>query len=256
MIDDLVLDEAILDEEADGPDPLGSFLAEGLITEVLGELKSGKEGTVYVCRAHPSLGTPLAAAKVYRSREHRAFHNDTVYREGVVILNKRDARAMKRKSSHGQSVAQGTWMYHEFETLRALHDAGADVPRPLRMNESAVLMEYIGDEETAAPKLQEVSLQPEEVRPLFARMLNNIELLLRMDLIHGDLSPYNVLYWQGNLILIDFPQTIDPRSNPNALPLLQRDIENICRYWSRYGVKSDPARMAQYLWQRYLRSEL
>jgi len=74
--------------------------------------------------------------------------------------------------------------------------------------------------------------------------------------VHADLSAYNVLYWQGRARIIDFPQAIDPRFNSNALSLLTRDIENICRYMSRYGVEHDARRIANQLWWRFKKAEL
>lgn len=257
MIDDLLqeLAEFEIEEEEDNS-PLAPFFAEGIIIDVVRTEKSGKEGTVYCCRADPSTGYDLVAAKVYRPRSRRSFKNDAVYHEGRVILNKRDARAVARKTDWGRETKFGSWIGHEFETLTQLHALGSDVPKPLRKAASAILMEYVGDEEAAAPKLREVELEPEEVRPLFNRMMQNIEVWLANDLVHGDLSAYNVLYWDGSITVIDFPQAIDPRANPNAFDLLRRDIDNVCHYWSRYGVRSDPTRIAQHLWNRFLRSEL
>ena len=68
---------------------LRTFLDEGLITDVLGMVKSGKEGTVYCCRSHPRIGGGLVAAKVYRPRRHRSFRQDAAYQHGRVILDAR-----------------------------------------------------------------------------------------------------------------------------------------------------------------------
>ncbi|GAC1405053.1 MAG: serine protein kinase RIO [Chloroflexota bacterium] len=256
MIDDQLIDDYTVDNFEFDSDPLGALLAEGKITEVLGELKSGKEGTAYCCRAHPSLAVEYVAAKVYRPRTMRTFRNDSKYREGRVILNKRDARAVKAGTEWGRGVQAGSWLEHEFETLSVLHDAGADVPRPFARTENVILMEFIGEGPTPAPMLQHVDLELEEARPLFARALSNIELLLRNNQIHGDLSAYNILYHRGALTLIDFPQSADPRANPNALDLLTRDVQNVYRYFSRYGVRMNPQRYAQFLWGQFLRAEL
>lgn len=117
----------------------------------------------------------------------------------------------------------------------------------------AMLMEYIGDEEAAAPHLQHVPLDRDEARPLFERLLHNIETWLAHGRVHGDLSPFNILYWAGRLIVIDFPQAVDPFVNPNAQALLARDLENVCRYFARFGVQSDAVRVADRLWRQYTR---
>lgn len=254
MYDDFIdLDEST---DFDDPDPLDPFLADGTIVEVLGEVKSGKEGTVYCCRAHPDSGYDLVAIKVFRAAEHRTFRNDSIYRRGTVIVDRRDRRAARSKSTHGRQVLTGMWHAHEYETLRALSAAGADVPAPITASANAIVMEYIGDEIAAAPKLQETVLPGPEIRPLFQRVLANLELFLRLDRVHGDLSPYNILYRPGRLTIIDFPQTVDARSNDAALDLLTRDVRNICRYWANLGVRSDPERIARHLWSRYIRGEL
>jgi RIO kinase 1 len=59
-------------------------------------------------------------------------------------------------------------------------------------------------------------LEPDEVEPLFNEVLRKVEVLLKHHLLHGDLSAYDILYWEGKVILIDFPQPVDVRSNPDA----------------------------------------
>ena len=248
--------EARFHQEAEEVDPLQSFLDDGTVTEVLGEVKSGKEGTVYACRAHPSLGVELVAAKVFRTRQERTFRNQAIYREGVVILNGHDRRAVAKKTAWGRTFEEGSWKYHEYEVLQALTKAGADVPKPLKLSERVLLMEYIGDMSGAAPKLQATELERHEVKPIYDRVMNNIELMLSNDFVHGDLSPFNVLYWKGSIKVIDFPQAVDPRFNRNALTLLQRDLKNICQYFGRYGLRVDSEVIGRRLWRQYMRAEL
>ncbi|HZT96955.1 MAG TPA: RIO1 family regulatory kinase/ATPase [Chloroflexota bacterium] len=252
----LMYEEDLLDDEVVDEDPLTPFLDDGTIVEVLGELKSGKEGTVYCCRPHPTLGVDLVAAKVFRGREERTFRNQAGYREGRPILNQRDARAYKKKTAWGRRVETGTWLRHEYEILDLLFGAGGSVPRPLASTSNVILMEFIGDEESAAPKLQETELQELEAIELFEKVIENIELFLSRNWIHADLSAYNILYWHGEISIIDFPQAVDARTNRNASMLLTRDIENVCRYFRKQGVESDPEAISRRLWRRYVRAEL
>src|SRR5579883_654921 len=209
---------------------LDHFFAEGMITEILYQVKSGKEATVYCCQAHPSMGVELLAAKIYRSRNQRNFKNDAIYQEGRVITNGQVRRAVQNKSRFGREVQFGMWVNHEFEVLTALHQAGADTPRPIASTQSAILMEYFGDRAQAAPSLARSELSRERARAVFDSLLRNIELWLAHNYVHGDLSAYNILYWQEQAKIIDFPQAVDPRFNSNALALLTRDIENVCQY--------------------------
>ena len=73
-------------------------------------------------------------------------------------------------------------------------------------------------------------------------------LWLKNDLVHGDLSPYNLLFWEDRIVAIDFPQAVNARINSNARSLLARDLENVCGYFFRYGIRADAARIANALW--------
>lgn len=233
-----------------------------IITSVLRRVKGGKEANVYCCAAGPALTGPYVAAKVYRPRLLRNLKNDSQYREGRAVLNakgepidlKHDWRlkkAIEQKSRKGLATTQASWIAYEFQTMLTLHQAGADVPVPIRNSEHAILMEYFGELSRAAPTLNLAVLAPEEARPLFERLIHNIELMLAHHVIHGDLSAYNVLYWEGHIKIIDFPQIVDPRSNPNARQIFYRDVERVCDYFARYGIYSHARRLAHELWEGY-----
>lgn len=196
------------------------------------------------------------AAKLYRSRNHRSFRHDAVYQAGRVILDKRLSRAFTNRSKKGQEVQQTLWIDHEWRTLQRLHAVGADVPRPIARTDNAILMSYYGDPRTRRRACRTSRCRPTRRAPMFERLMRNVELWLANDTIHGDLSSYNVLYWQGQAIAIDFPQAVDPRFNPNAQALLRRDVANLCRYFGRFGVRADPVRIVEYLWGRFLRADL
>ena len=237
-------------------DVFATFYDRSLISDVLYEVKSGKEATVYCCRAHPDSGARLFAAKVYRESDHRGFHNEAIYREGRPLLDKRAQRALEKGTAAGKRMQYASWIGFEWETLRQLHAAGADVPQAVAVAESAILMQFFGDEEGVAQPLANVDPQPGTALPLFERIMRNVELFLAQNRVHADLSPYNILYHAGQPLVIDFPQAVDPRFNPNARDLLLRDVLNVCRYFARYGVRSDAEAIVNRLWWRFRRSEL
>jgi RIO kinase 1 len=232
---------------------LDSFLNDGHLSEVLHVIEGGKEGIVYCCRGGPLASADLVAAKVYHPLHRRAFRRDAGYQDSRLRGPKvrREKLAMAKGSAFGRRVQYGTWLSAEFETLDLLHRAGADVPFPIALGEGAVLMQYIGDETAAAPRLAQVELARDEAMALFERVLRNVGLWLDLDRIHGDLSPYNILYFSGAITVIDFPQAIDARFNPNARDLLQRDLANVCGYFQRYGIRCDPERIAARMWGAY-----
>jgi RIO kinase 1 len=240
---------------------LRTFYDQALIVDVLGQVKGGKEANVYRCQGHPSTGAELLAAKVYRPRQFRNLRNDKLYRQGRAILtpegrpvkttDHRIMRAIGKKTAFGVQVMHTSWLMHEYTTLDLLYRAGGAVPRPIAASENAILMAYYGDEIRGAPTLNQVRLPDDEARRLFREVLRNVELMLKRNLIHGDLSPYNILYWAGQITLIDFPQVTDVCTNSNAQAILARDIERICGYFGQ-SVPCDHSVIANDLWERYV----
>jgi RIO kinase 1 len=233
------------------------FSGEGLVTDLIRPVKSGKEASVFLCRGNESIaGAGLLALKVYRPRDHRTFKNDHVYKEGRVLKEPRDRNAVRKKTAYGRVFEQAWWTEHEWEVLRALHEVGADVPRPLARTESSILMQYLGDEEAPAPQLRHVDLTTQEARTLFDRIMWNVELALRHNWVHADLSAFNVLWWEDRGTIIDLPQAVDPRSNQHASGLLDRDVRNICDHFARFGVRSNAGEISRGLWMGFLFADL
>lgn len=243
-------------------DSLRNFFLQDLITDVTAQVKGGKEASVYRCVPHPTVNAEWLAAKVYRPRQFRNLRNDAMYREGRQILTDEDGkpadprddriiRAIGKKSAFGVQVQHTSWLMHEFTTLQKLHAAGAAVPRPVAVDQNAILMGYVGDGSRGAPTLHETALSEAEARPLFYETMRNIEVMLNQGYIHGDLSAYNILYWEGKITLIDFPQVTDARGNRNARKILSRDVSRVCDYFARYGVESNASAITEKFWKRY-----
>src|SRR5215510_10293886 len=114
-------------------DEIRTFFEDGWIEEVLFPVKSGKEATVYCCRACPGRGEAYFALKAYRSRQDRNFRNAAIYQEGRVLGKAWVMRAVRSKSKFDRAVEFGGWLHHEFAMLSILHAADAAVPRPARL---------------------------------------------------------------------------------------------------------------------------
>lgn len=237
-------------------DSLSDFYDQEWFSDILRLIKGGKEASVYLCRARTALQVPWIAAKVYRPRRFRNLKNDHLYREGRENLDEngnpiRNAgmlHAIRKKTEYGKQLSHTAWIEYEYRTLQILHQAGADVPIPYTRGNNAILMRYIGDEDIAAPALQDVYLNQVEARRIYKRALYNVEIMLDHKLIHGDLSAFNVLYWQGEITLIDFPQVIQPDQNVNAYWIFERDLTRLCEYFEYYGIRNHPKRLAASLW--------
>ena len=237
-------------------DSLGSFYEHKLISDVLRRVKGGKEASVYQCRPGVEMDAPLVAAKVYRPRSLRNLKNDHEYRtgridldeDGTALWKEADVNAVLKRTAYGEEVRHTSWIAYEFKTLEILHEAGADVPKPYAMEKNAILMRFIGDLATAAPTLNTLTLEWDEAKSLFERVVRNIDIMLARDRIHGDLSAYNILYWDGEITLIDFPQVVLPEANPASWNIFQRDVMRICQYFSTQAVDVDARKLARDLW--------
>ncbi len=236
-------------------DPLESALAEGWITDVVRTVKSGKEATVYLCRGGARSGEELVAAKVYRSRHDRAFKDDSAYWDGAMRdMGRRVRLAATKRTAFGREVRFSRWLGREYEHLSTLQGTGARVPRPIAQVDGLVVLSWVGSGEEAAPQLRQADLA--EPAGVFDQLLQQVELFLACNLVHGDLSEYNVLIQAGEPVVIDFPQAVDPRFNRAARDLLRRDVTNLSRHFARRGVLRDSVLLADALWARWLRSEL
>jgi len=238
---------------------LEDFFLQKWFSDVLRMVKGGKEASVYLCEGNSTTGVDYLAAKVYRPRRFRNLKNDGLYREGRSnldesgrnITNHGMLHAIHKRTEYGRELLHTSWLEHEFKTLTTLYEAGADVPRPFASSANAILMSYYGDEVIGAPTLNDVDLKAGEARGLFERVLHNIDLMLSHGRIHGDLSAFNILYWDGDIVLIDFPQAVNPDENRSAYKIFERDVVRVCEYFQRQGVRSNPRQLAAETWERH-----
>lgn len=225
------------------------FVGEGLITDVIRIVRTGKEASVYLCRANRSTtAEDLLALKLYHPLDRRDFRDESLYRDGEWIKERRVRVALEKRTKYGRDVQSEVWVGREWEMLQLLSETGVAVPRPIARNEDAILMTYVGDEEDAAPQLRSLRPTAEEAQDLLEQVVKAVELMLYRNVIHGDLSAYNVLVWEGRATIIDLPQAVDPRKNRHARGLLDRDVARICDHLARHGASSMPRQIAEDLY--------
>lgn len=239
---------------------LGPWLDDGTLSDVLFAVRGGKEANVYAARGGPGTGDALIAAKVYRPRKHRELSNDAIYREGRGLIDgfghavrardRRMRRAVQRGTRRGKATTHASWVRHEFAALSRLRQAGADVPEPIAVSNNAVLMSFVGDVRGAAPTLQGHGPAPALARRWLHDVLRNVEILLSCGIVHGDLSPYNLLVDGERLVLIDLPQAVDVLNNPHAIRLYLRDVQRICEAKALGRPVSDWRAVADAIWDR------
>ncbi len=246
----------IIEQSTTGVPELDAFLNEGLILDVYAQLPSGKEATIYCCRAHPSTQRKFLAAKVYREHTAHSIRRGLYFEGRERGMKARELRAITNGSRFGHRVMTGVWIAEEYSCLQRLSEVGASVPTPWAASGRAILMDYIGNGAGPAPQLESVQCSAAEAQELFEQLLGGIERMLSEHLVHGDLSPYNVLVWKEQAWIIDLPQAVDVRFNRSAYTLLQRDVARICAFFERLGVVEPPQVLAEDLWIRYQRALL
>ncbi|MGH2429090.1 MAG: RIO1 family regulatory kinase/ATPase [Candidatus Limnocylindria bacterium] len=219
-----------------------------------GNLKSGKEAEIFLVeRRFARSGPRLLAHKRYRIRypgkdelRNEGFSNATSYRRDAIyragwFVGSRDRRALTagNKSRYGQGLAAQLWPIQEWAMLRRAWEAGASVPYPVEQTEDGLLMEFIGDESRAAAKLVQARLSGAELALAWEQLVDNLRALTAAGLVHADLSAYNLLWWEGRLVVIDLPQAVEFTTNTDAFDLLHRDVANVGDWFARRGIAVD-----------------
>ncbi|WP_058834468.1 PA4780 family RIO1-like protein kinase [Luteimonas abyssi] len=235
------------------PESLLTLIDEGVIDEVLRPLKSGKEAAVYVVRA----GDDVRCAKVYKDMAHRSFQKRAQYQEGRKSRGSRESRAVNAGSRYGRRQQEAEWKNAEVDALYQLRDAGVRVPEPYGFFHGVLVMELVTDAEGfSAPRLGEVELDPGQAREFHAVLVRQVVRMLCCGLIHGDLSPYNVLVGPDGPVVIDFPQVVSASGNNAARTMLLRDVNNLTANLGRWAPELLDTWYGEEMWALYETGDL
>jgi RIO kinase 1 len=235
------------------PSRLRPLYEDGLIDEVLYQLMSGKEATVYVVRS----GDDTRCAKVYKEAAKRSFKKAAKYQEGRREKNSRRARAMEKGSKFGRKQMEESWQNAEVDALYRVARAGVRVPQPYGCFDGVLLMELVTDGEgEVAPRLADVDMTAEQAREDHALMMHYVQLMLCAGIVHGDLSEFNVLVDEYGPVVIDLPQAVDAAANNNAQEMFARDVNKITDYYAVFAPELRNTRYAKEMWGLYEEGEL
>jgi len=235
------------------PKRLQPLVEDGLIDEVISQLMSGKEATVYVVRC----GSDIRCAKVYKEANKRSFKKASQYQEGRKTRNSRRNRAMAKGSKFGREEQEQTWQTAEVDALYRLANAGVRVPEPYGCIDGVLLMELITDGEGyVAPRLGDVEMSAEQALEDHSVMMQYVIKMLCAGLVHGDLSEFNVLVDDAGPVIIDLPQAVDAAGNNHAQRMLARDVDNISQYYGHFAPALKSSQYAQEIWAIYENGDL
>lgn len=235
------------------PKRLQPLLEDGLIDDVLYQLMSGKEATVYVVKSQGE----IRCAKIYKEAMKRSFKKAAQYQEGRKVRNSRRARAMEKGSNFGRKQQEDAWQNAEVDALFTLSKAGVRVPQPYGCYDGVLLMELVTyDDGDVAPRLNDVSMSAEQALEDHAQVMHYVMLMLCAGIVHGDLSEFNVLVDDYGPVIIDLPQAVDAAANNNAFSMLQRDVRNMTDYYGEFAPELKQTHYAEEMWALFEAGEL
>jgi RIO kinase 1 len=235
------------------PKRIQPLVDDGLVDEVISQLMSGKEATVFMVRC----GDEIRCAKVYKEANKRSFKKAAQYQEGRKSRNSRRARAMEKGSKYGRNQQEEAWQNAEVDALYTVAEAGVRVPHPFGCFEGVLLMELITDEAgDVAPRLNDVVMSTEQAIEDHQLVMNYVLRMLCAGIVHGDLSEFNVLVDEYGPVIIDLPQAVDASANNNAKAMLIRDVDNITTYYGQFAPELLSSKYAQEMWALYESGEL
>jgi len=235
------------------PKRIQPLVDDGLVDEVISQLMSGKEATVFMVRC----GDEIRCAKVYKEANKRSFKKAAQYQEGRKSRNSRRARAMEKGSKYGRNQQEEAWQNAEVDALYTLAEAGVRVPHPFGCFDGVLLMELITDEAgDVAPRLNDVVMSKEQAIEDHQLVMIYVLRMLCAGIVHGDLSEFNVLVDEYGPVIIDLPQAVDASANNNAKAMLIRDVENMTNYYGQFAPELLLSKYAQEMWALYESGEL
>ncbi len=208
---------------------------KGIIQAMGGPISTGKEANVFLAEGEEK----DIAVKIYRISSS-TFNSMEDY-----ILG--DPRF--RNIRHSKRDIIFAWTKKEQRNLIRAKEAGVLVPEPLVAERNILVMEFMGMDEKPYPSLKEHALKKDAAEEVFSTVIKYIDLLYnKADLVHGDLSEYNILIDPNTNepIFIDMGQSVT-KEHPRSKDFMLRDIENITRYFKRYGIDEDPQDLYSYI---------
>ncbi|XP_072766157.1 serine/threonine-protein kinase RIO1 [Anoplolepis gracilipes] len=204
---------------------LHKLFERGVLAEINGCISTGKEANVYYAK---SKNGDEIAIKIYRT-SILTFKNREKYIRG-------EYRFDHVYSLHNPRKMVKIWAEKEFSNLKRLEQAGVRAPQPLLYGGHMLLMEFLGSNGWAAPKLKDATLTDSKSRMLYREC---IEIMWKMynkcRLVHADLSEYNILYHNESIVIIDVSQAVD-RDHCNAIEFLRNDCSNITAFFKKRKV--------------------
>ena len=219
---------------------LNALSKMGFLDKLISGIKTGKEAAVFLGKNSKG----FVAVKMYTDLRVRSFKRDASYREGRFIGDSRIEKAIEQGSQKGLDAHQILWVQEEFRQMQHLYKYGVRVPKAIAVNGIALVMEFIGDENgNPAARISDLKMEKDEAEEAFRQSVQNLRLIVRSGRVHGDYSTFNILWHKEEAVVIDFPQVIEFKNNPNAETFLERDVHSLCKSFMKQGIKADEVKV-------------
>jgi len=213
---------------------LYKLINNGTVYSIDGCISTGKEANVYY--AAPG---EHADEQTVKNGEGYAIK---VYKTSILVFKDRDRyvsgeyRFKTGYSKHNPRKMVRVWAEKEMRNLKRLENIGIPCPRAILLRQHVLVMTFIGKDGWPAPRLKDVDLKPSKLKELY---MDIIRLMRRMyqeaKLVHADLSEYNMLYFKGQVYIIDVSQSVE-HDHPHALEFLRKDCSNIRDFFRKKGL--------------------
>ena len=215
---------------------LNALSKMGFLDELIAGIKTGKEASVFLGKNSDG----FVAVKMYTDLRVRSFKRDASYREGRFIGDSRIEKAIEQGSQKGLNAHQILWVQEEFRQMKQLYEYAVSVPKAIAVSGISLIMEFIGDEDgNPAPRISDLKMDKDEAEEAFRQAVQNLKRIVSSGRVHGDYSTFNILWRAEKAVVIDFPQVMEFKNNPNARAFLERDVHSLCKSFMKQGVKSD-----------------
>lgn len=218
-------DYDVLEEVFDKPTLMVVYdlLNQGIIKEIFGVIKSGKESRIY-----GGIGSDeeRIAIKIY-------LITSSEFKSGMIPYIEGDPRFKVVKRDRTSLIYM--WAQKEFKNLLKAHESGVRVPRPIHVKKNVLVMEFLGDDDAPAPTLKEKP--PKNPSRMYKTLLEYVRLLYKKaKLVHADLSEYNIMSLGDSPVIFDMSQSVSIE-HPNAEQFLLRDLNSLNKFFEKLGVK-------------------
>lgn len=201
-----------------------SKLQKEYFEEIKGPIATGKEANVFLATGKKDSVYDFVVLKIYRV-DTSSFNNMIDYVRG-------DPRFLRVK--RGKRDIVYAWAKKEYSNLIKAGRAGVRVPKAITYKNNVLVMEFIGNK--TIPALTAKRNPPDNPKKWYKSIINYMKLLYnKEELIHSDLSEYNVLNKDGEPVIIDIGQAV-LKQHPMAMSFLERDIRKVNSWFSRLGV--------------------